>query len=93
MHSAESIFCVSESIALVGQISSQILHFVQLSKNVNLNTENLDKKASKPPKGHRLRHQNLGAIKPKPRIVKKKMRAINVSMNTAFGISANRPAK
>lgn len=93
MHSAESIFCVSESIALVGQISSQILHFVQLSQNVNLNTESLDKKARRPPRGHRLRHQNLGAIKPKPRIAMKKMRAINVSVNTAFGISANRPTK
>jgi len=80
IHSAESTFSAAKFIAAVGQISSQKPHWVQFLEKENLKSENLDRKAKIPPKGHRLRHQNLGAINSRPIIAMKIIKPIMVSV-------------
>ncbi|MFA5032131.1 MAG: hypothetical protein WC614_03845 [bacterium] len=80
MHSPASIDEFSVSMALVGHIFLQNLHFRQFFIKENLNNENFDKRANNPPSGQKLRHQNLVSMKDNAKTMIKDTKPINISL-------------
>lgn len=84
IHSPGSIFASTGSIAPVGQTVLQMPHWLQSLWNENLSMDGLDRIAKTAPRGHRFRHQNLGATKPSPIIIPKITRTVIVCVYIAF---------